>query len=88
MDAAEKPLPGWSQHRPIGYHLAMIPNRRRLAGTVLLLVFVFVYVVLAAIVAENVLPKAGGGLAFVYYAVAGLAWVPPAGLIISWMHRT
>ena len=66
----------------------MIPNRRRLAGTVLLLLFVFVYVFLAAIVAEHVLPKAGGGLAFLYSAVAGLAWVPGAGLIISWMHRT
>ena len=65
-----------------------IPNRRRLAGTVLLLVLVFVYVFLAAIVAENVLPKAGGLLTFAYYAVAGLAWVPLAGLIISWMHRT
>ena len=53
-----------------------------------MLVLVFVYVFLAAIVAESVLPKAGGLLAFAYYAVAGLAWVPLAGLIISWMHRT
>ena len=65
----------------------MRPNRRRLAGTLLLLVFVFVYVILAAIVGENVLPTAGGIAAFVYYAIAGLAWVPPAGFIISWMHR-
>ena len=65
-----------------------IPNRRRLAGTILLLVLVFVYVFLAAIVAESVLPKAGGLLAFAYNAVAGLARVPLAGLIISWMHRT
>ena len=54
----------------------------------LLLLFVIAYVVVAAIVGENVLPRAGRIAQFVYYAVAGLAWVPAAGLLISWMHRT
>ena len=85
------PSCGWRWGASIGYRRGMtpnIPNRRRLAGTILLLVFVLVYVFLAAIVAENVLPKAAGLTTFVYYAVAGLAWVPLAGCIISWMHRT
>ena len=63
------------------------PNRRRLAGTVLLLLLVVVYVFIAAIVGENILPKAGWVAQFVYYAVAGLAWVPLAAAVISWMHR-
>ena len=64
------------------------PNRRRLAGTILLLLLVVVYVFIAAIVGENILPKAGWVAQFVYYAVAGLAWVPLAAAVISWMHRT
>ncbi len=65
-----------------------IPNRRRLAGTVLLLLLVIVYVFVAAIVGENVLPRAGRFAEFIYYAIAGLAWVPLAAAIISWMHKT
>jgi len=53
----------------------------------MLVAFIIVYVLLAMVVAAAVLPRAGGFLQFVYYAVAGLAWVPPAGWIISWMHR-
>lgn len=65
----------------------MRPNARRLAGTILLLLFIVAYVFVAAIVGENVLPKAGQIAQFLYYAVAGMAWVPIAGLVISWMHR-
>jgi hypothetical protein len=58
-----------------------------LAGTLLLLAFVIVYVLAAMLVAAAVLPEANIVAQFVYYAIAGLAWVPVAGLIISWMHR-
>ena len=66
----------------------MIPGRRKLFGTLLLLAFLFVYVLAAMLVAAAVLPKGGRFAEFAYYAVAGLAWVPVAGLIVSWMHRT
>lgn len=65
----------------------MRPNGRKLVGTLMLLVLVVVYVVLARDLALIVLPNAGPVTQFLYYAVAGLAWVPLAGLIISWMHR-
>ena len=65
----------------------MTQSQRKLAGTVLLLAFIIVYVLLAMMVAAMVLPRAGRFAEFVYYALAGLAWVPPAGLIIRWMHR-
>lgn len=64
----------------------MNPGPRRLAGTILLVVFILVYVLLAMVAASAVLPDAGGFVQFVYYAVAGLAWVPPAAWIIAWMH--
>lgn len=70
------------------YRRAMIPNRRRLAGTVLLLLLVIVYVFAAMMLAVTILPQAGRTTEFVYYALAGLAWVPLAALVISWMHRT
>ncbi len=67
----------------------MIPNGRRLAGTVLLLTLVIVYVLFIAMpLAAAMLPNAGPVLQFVYYALAGLAWVPAAAFIISWMHKT
>lgn len=65
----------------------MTSNSRRFAGTLLLLALVIVYVFLAMLVAAAVLPNAGGIAQFIYYAVAGLAWVPLAAVIISWMHK-
>lgn len=66
---------------------SMTQSQRKLVGTLLLVAFVIVYVFLAMLMAAAVLPRAGRVLEFVYYALAGLAWVPVAGLIISWMHR-
>ena len=88
MDAAPRLAPDWNDGGALGYRSPMIPDRRRLAGTVLLLLLVVVYVFVAAIVGEKILPKAGRIAEFVYYAVAGLAWVPLAAMIISWMHKT
>lgn len=63
------------------------PGGRRLAGTILLVLFVLVYVLAAMVAASMVLPEAAPLAQFVYYAVAGLAWVPAAGLIISWTYK-
>lgn len=65
----------------------MTPNFKVFAGTLGLLAFIVVYIFVAMLVAAAALPDAGGAAKFAYYAIAGLAWVPPAGLIISWMYR-
>lgn len=65
----------------------MNPGPRRLVGTIALLAFILVYVLLAMVVASVVLPGAGRVAEFLFYAVAGLAWVPPAAGIISWTYR-
>ena len=62
------------------------PTTRALLGTMALVLFLTVYVLLATVVAGQVLPTAGGIAEFFYYAIAGLAWVPVAGLIIKWMY--
>lgn len=65
----------------------MMPGPRRLAGAFLLLLFIVVYIFAAMLVAAAILPEAGPWKQLFYYAIAGLAWVPAAGWIISWMHR-
>jgi hypothetical protein len=65
----------------------MMPGRRKLVGTLALLTLVVAYIFLAMVVAAAVLPQAGPIAQFFYYAVAGLAWVPLAAIVISWMHK-
>jgi hypothetical protein len=62
------------------------PTSRALLGTMALILFLIVYVFAAMLLAAAMLPGSNGLLQFAYYAVAGLAWVPPAGLIIRWMY--
>lgn len=64
----------------------MRPGLRALVGMIALVVFIIVYVLVAMVAASIVLPGGGMIAQFVYYALAGLAWVPPAGLIISWTY--
>ncbi|MFV0297848.1 MAG: DUF2842 domain-containing protein [Hyphomicrobiaceae bacterium] len=62
------------------------PTSRALFGTMALIVLIFVYVIAAAGLATMMLPSESGVVHFFYYAIAGLAWVPAAGLIIRWMY--
>lgn len=65
----------------------MTQRTRKLVGAVALLVFLSVYALLAMLAAV-VLQVNGSRIAeLVYYVVAGLAWVVPAGLLITWMQR-
>lgn len=60
---------------------------RKLIGTVALLAFLIAYAFLAMLAAV-VLQVNGGKVAEVlFYFVGGLAWVPPAAWIVSWMSR-
>lgn len=63
------------------------PTTRALLGTMLLVGFMIVYIFAAMLLGTAMLPKGGRVVEFLYYAVAGLAWVPPAGLIIRWMYQ-
>lgn len=65
----------------------MTPRTRKLAGTVLLLLFVAIYSLLAMAAAIVLQVQASKALELAYYAVAGLAWVIPAGIIIKWMQK-
>jgi hypothetical protein len=60
---------------------------RKLVGTVALVLFISVYALTAMTVAAAKLPGTSGWMQLAYYAVAGLIWVIPAGVLISWMAK-
>ncbi|SCM73529.1 conserved hypothetical protein [uncultured Pleomorphomonas sp.] len=65
----------------------MSSSLRKLIGTVILVITVPVYALIAMVIAVAVLPGVNFWWQLVYYVVAGLLWVPPAGLLIAWMAK-
>lgn len=65
----------------------MTIRTRKLVGTLLLLVFLVLYALVAMLAAVVLQVRDSWIIELVYYAVAGLAWVIPAGLLIRWMSR-
>ncbi|MBK9078001.1 MAG: DUF2842 domain-containing protein [Hyphomicrobium sp.] len=66
----------------------MTLRQRKLAGTVALLVLIFVYAMLALAVAVVLqVQNANKFVELLYYVIAGLLWVLPAGVLIKWMLR-
>lgn len=66
----------------------MTIRTRKLIGTILLLLFLIVYALLAMAVATILeVNQASKFVVLAYYAIAGLLWVIPAAAIVSWMGR-
>lgn len=65
----------------------MSPSLRKLLGTIILVITVPIYALIAMVVAVAMLPGVNFWWQLVYYLAAGLLWVPPAGLLIAWMAR-
>ena len=67
---------------------SMTIRTRKLIGTILLVVFLAIYALLA-MVAATALPINGNKLAeLIYFIVAGTIWVIPAGVLIKWMQKS
>jgi uncharacterized membrane protein YuzA (DUF378 family) len=66
----------------------MSPRIRKLVGTVLLLVVLAIYSLLLGVAASAVLTGSNKFVEMIFYAIAGLAWVVPAGYLIRWMYAT
>lgn len=64
-----------------------MPSLRKFIGMVVLVVFVVVYALTAMVIGDMTLQQSSNLARFVYFAIAGLAWVIPAGAIIWWMER-
>ena len=66
----------------------MLPARtRKLIGTFVFLTFLTVYALIAMAVGARYLSTVHGIWQLLFYAVAGLAWLPGAMVIISWMAK-
>ena len=69
--------------------LRMMPaSTRKLIGTVVLLLFLAVYAMIAAVIGSGRIVLAPQWVQFAFFVTAGLAWVIPAGLLIRWMQRS
>ena len=65
-----------------------LPDRlRKLVGSVVLVAFVCIYALTAMTIAAAKLPGTSGLTQLVYFTVAGLIWVIPAGALIAWMVK-
>lgn len=65
-----------------------MPQRlRKFIGTIVLVVFVVLYALIAMTIAAAKLPDMPGWVQFTYFVAAGLAWVIPAGALIFWMQK-
>lgn len=65
----------------------MTQRNRKLVGTVLLLLLVVAYALLALAVAVVLQVNASKLAELTYYLIAGLLWVLPAGWLIKWMSK-
>ncbi len=58
---------------------------KKLIGTVLLIVLVVVYAMLATLIAVAQLSQSGPLVHLAFFLVSGLLWILPAMAIIKWM---
>ena len=65
----------------------MRQRQRKFVGTVILLVYLTIYALVAALVGAGLLPGSAKALQLGFYVVAGLAWTLPAAILIRWMQR-
>ena len=66
----------------------MTRRTRKLLGTVILLIFVCVYALLAMALAQaNIIQHSPGFVQGLFYMVLGLGWILPVLPLISWMER-
>jgi hypothetical protein len=67
--------------------MTLRPHTKKFIGVLVILVWLAVFIVIAWGVGIRVLPQANGLVKFLYYAVAGMAWIVPIGLMLPWMSR-
>ena len=63
------------------------PRTKKLIGLLVILAWLPAYILFGWSVGLWVLPHATPVVKFVYYAIAGVAWIIPIGLMLPWMAR-
>ena len=65
----------------------MTPRTKKFIGLLFILAWLFIYSMIAMRVGVAILPTANGLTKLIYYAVAGMVWIIPIGLMLPWMNR-
>lgn len=65
----------------------MTVRQRKFVGVLLVLAVLVGYAVIAVSLGDVLVGGASSLVQLVYFAIAGLLWVIPAGLVIRWMQR-
>ena len=65
----------------------MTLRQRKFVGVLLVLAVLVAYAVAAVSLADVLLNGTPTWLQILYYAVAGVGWAVPAGIVIRWMQR-
>jgi len=65
----------------------MSVRTRKFIGTIVLLVFLAIYAMVAMALGASQIVIESKYAQGIYFLIAGLLWVLPAGLLIRWMQR-
>lgn len=65
----------------------MKSRARKLVGSILLVLFLFAYALIAMSIGSGRIAEAQHPAQALYFLAAGLLWVLPAGLLVRWMQR-
>ncbi len=60
---------------------------RKLIGVIVGTIYFIVYCLIAMAIGGAYFTEIHGGIQFVYFVVAGMAWLPGIMLLIRWMSR-
>lgn len=60
---------------------------RKFIGTIVMVVFVLVYILAVLAIAPRVLASTPGHWQWLFYIIAGLAWIVPLMPLIKWMEQ-
>lgn len=65
----------------------MSRSSRKLVGTIVMIVFVLAYIMVVLAIAPRILATTPGHWQWLFYIVAGMAWILPLMPLIRWMER-
>lgn len=65
----------------------MTRRKRKLFGSIGMLIFVMVYALTVMVIAQGRIQDAGKTVQFIFFLAAGLGWVLPVMPLIKWMER-
>lgn len=66
---------------------SLSPRIKKLIGTILTLIWIPIYALIAMGIGVRVLPHAAWYVTLAYYVLAGTLWIVPVGLMLPWMYR-